>query len=272
MADRVYPSTRPAAPASAIPIGGGGNGGAPPTAVTAAPGMVKPQVYNPNRPPYRPQQYVHGRRARRKFCSCCCCLFWFILIILILALIVAIGGAAFWVLYRPHSPSFTVSNLRLAHLNLTSTADTAHISSAMNLTLATSNPNKKIQFFYEHFTLTILSGSNVVIANGSAPGFVSEAKGVKSMKLELKKSADLDAEEAKGLRSDLKKKRVAMKVKAETRVRVKIGKLKTKQVIVRVTCGGIHGTVPTGKTATVASTADSKCSVDIRFKIWKFTF
>uniref|UniRef100_A0A7N0VBC3 Late embryogenesis abundant protein LEA-2 subgroup domain-containing protein n=1 Tax=Kalanchoe fedtschenkoi TaxID=63787 RepID=A0A7N0VBC3_KALFE len=278
MADRVYPSTKPAAVPAAAAVangggaGGGANGVAPPPAVSVPPGAAKPQIYNPNRPPYRPQPYTQGRRARRKRCTCCCCLFWSILVILLLALVVAIAGAAFWVLYRPHSPAFTVSNFRLANLNLTSNADTSHLASAMNLTLSNSNPNKKISFFYDDFTLRVLSGSGVLIANGSAPGFPSAPKDANTMKLQLKNSADLDAESARDLKSDLKKKTLAMKVKAETKVRVKIGKMKTKKVIIRVTCVGIHGTAPTGKTATVLSTGDAKCSVDLRFKIWRFTF
>ncbi|CAM8955604.1 unnamed protein product [Rhodiola kirilowii] len=265
MADRVYPSTNPTAAAAAT------DGATPPT-VSAPPGATKPQLYNPNRQPYRPHPYTHDRRTRRKRCTCCCTLFWSILVILFLALIVAIAGAVFWVLYKPHSPKFTISNFRIANLNLTSTSDTSHLSSAMNLTLSSSNPNKKLSFLYSDFHISVLSNSGVLIANGSAPGFLSAPKDAESMKLELKNSADLDVESAKGLNSDLKKKSLAMKVKAETRARVKIGKMKTMKVIIRVTCEGISGTAPTGKTTTVASTAGAKCSVDFRFRIWRFTF
>lgn len=86
-------------------------------------------------------------------------------------------------------------------------------------------------------------------------------------------AGDLDAESVTNLRSDLKRKSgVSLKIQMDTRVKVKIGGLKAKKVGIRVSCDGIKGAVPKGKTPVMASTVDSKCKVDLRVKIWKWTF
>ena len=75
------------------------------------------------------------------------------------------------------------------------------------------------------------------------------------------------------LRSDLKRKTgVPMKVQMDTKVKVKMGNLKSKKVGIRVTCQGIRGVAPKSKSPSVVSVSDAKCEVDLRIKIWKWTF
>lgn len=74
------------------------------------------------------------------------------------------------------------------------------------------------------------------------------------------------------MKSNLKNKNsLPLKIQLDTKVKVKIGGMKTKKVGVRVKCDGIKATVPTGKTATAATTSKVKCKVDLRFKIWRWT-
>lgn len=83
----------------------------------------------------------------------------------------------------------------------------------------------------------------------------------------------VDAESVSQLRSDLKKKNgLPLEIVVDTKVVVKLEKLKSKKIGIRVTCDGIRGFVPKGKVASVASTANVKCKVDLRIKIWKWTF
>ncbi|KAJ6994686.1 hypothetical protein NC653_017478 [Populus alba x Populus x berolinensis] len=60
-----------------------------------------------------------------------------------------------------------------------------------------------------------------------------------------------------------------LKIEMDTKVKMKVGGLKTKKVGIRVTCDGIKGSIPKGKTPTVAVTAKSECKVDLRIKIWR---
>lgn len=117
--------------------------------------------------------------------------------------------------------------------------------------------------------------SSVEIGNGSIPAFVSEHKNqtvFKGVKVSMTQQY-IDADSVTGLRSDLKKKSgVPLKLILDTKVKVKMGKLKSKKVGIRVTCEDIKGVSPKGKSPSVANVSNSKCKVDLRIKIWKWTF
>ncbi|GMN36002.1 hypothetical protein TIFTF001_005676 [Ficus carica] len=268
MTDRVHPSSKPTA---------NGNGNVNGTVPAAAPnGATNPAATKPQlRQPYRPQpQYQHRRRRRSGRGICCCCCFWSILILLGLALLAAIAGAAVYVLYHPHRPQFTVTSLRIARLNLTTASDSSssHLTTLLNLTIASKNPNSHVIFFYDPFSLTCSSNS-VQIGNGTIPSFISDKKNETTFRTIVSASLDLDTDSTTSLRSDLKRKTgIPLEIQMDTKVRVKMENLKSKKVGIRVTCDGIKGVAPKGKTPTVATVSDAKCKVDLRIKIWKWTF
>ncbi|KDP34095.1 hypothetical protein JCGZ_07666 [Jatropha curcas] len=269
MSERVFPSSKPAANGTAA------NGTTAP-ATNPTPTANKSHLYNPTaRPPYRPQPHNRRRRSRSGRSICCCCCFWSLLILLLLILIAAIAGAALYILYRPHRPEFSIPSLRIHRLNLTTSADSSssHLSSLVNLTVISKNPNSHLTFFYDSFTLSSFS-NDVFLGNGTLPAYSLNKKNETSFRnVVVSGSNDLDAESVNTLRSDLKKKSgVTLKIELDTKVKVKMGGLKTKKVGIRVTCDGIKGVVPKGKSPTVAVTTGSKCKVDLRIKIWKWTF
>lgn len=267
MTDRVYPSAKP-------------NGTAPTAATAANPNAapVKNQMYNnPNRVPYRPTPTAYHRHNRRRCsgrrCFCMCC-FWSILIICILLLLAAIAGAIFYVLYHPQRPTFSVSSLKISNFNLTTSADdTTHLTTKLNLTLSTKNPNKKLIYNYNTISITALS-NQVVLAKGSFPGFTSSTNNITIIHSTLSMvSQVLDVDSVSSLKSDLKRKAgLPVTILMDTMVEVKMDKLKSKRVGIRVTCEGIHGSTPKGKAPAVASTNNAKCKVDLRIKILKWTF
>ncbi|KAF5467985.1 hypothetical protein F2P56_012183 [Juglans regia] len=263
MTDRVYPSSKPTS------INGTATAGVNNTTTPAAP--VKPQL----RQPYRhPPQYHNHRRRRSRRGLCCCCCFWSLLVFLVVTLLVSIAGVALYVIYHPQRPQFSVTSLRISKLNLTTTADSSsHVSSLLNLTLFSKNPNSQITFFYDPFVLSCLSSHSVQIANGSIPAFVSDKKNETTFRTILAASRDLDTDSVTALRSDLKRKNgVPMKIQMDTEVKVKLGGMKSNKVGIRVTCQGINGVAPKSKSPSVASVSASKCKVDLRIKIWKWTF
>ena len=84
---------------------------------------------------------------------------------------------------------------------------------------------------------------------------------------------ELDDTSAGKIKTALKSKNgLPLKIKLDTKVKAKIGALKTPKLGIRVICEGIKVTVPQGKSATTASTSNAKCKVDLRLKIWKWTF
>ncbi|KAF3647774.1 putative receptor-like serine/threonine-protein kinase ALE2-like [Capsicum annuum] len=262
MADRVYPAAKPATTngTAAAPATTGGDGGANP----AFPAN-KAQLYNAARPTYRP--VPPPRRKHRRSCCCCCCLFITFLIV-ILILLAAIAGAIFWVLYRPQRPSFSVSTLQVSQFNLTSTK----LASKFNLSIVARNPNKKISFLYDPINISFNSDDSE-IGSGSLPAFTHDTKNTTTLKTVVSSSGTtLDDSVISTLRSKLnKKKNLPLEIKLDTKVKVKIGSLKTTKVGIRVNCDGIKITVPSGKTPTKATTSDVKCKVDLRIKIWKWT-
>ncbi|XP_035539144.1 NDR1/HIN1-like protein 6 [Juglans regia] len=254
MTDRVFPSSKPAT-----------NGTAPAANETFP--ATKSQVYGATRPAYRPQP--HHRRRHSRSCWCSCCL-WFTLTIIFLLLLVAITGAIFYVVYRPHRPSFSVTSLKVSYLNVTSSST---LNSKLDLNINAKNPNKKLVFIYNPVTISILS-NDIDIGDGTVPSFVHGKKNTTLLKATITSSGrELDSESVATLKRGMKSnKGLPLKIKLETKVKAKMGGIKTPKIGIRVSCDGIKATVPSGKTAVTASTSNAKCKVDIRIKIWKWTF
>ncbi|VFQ60797.1 unnamed protein product [Cuscuta campestris] len=258
--DRVYKQNGAAATNGSVPV--------------PAP---NPATVYPLKPQYRPQQMVSGARHDRRRFSCCRCLccgcFWAVLILCVLLLL----GAAYYALFRPQRPEFSVSFLKISQFNLTTAASdgTTRLTAKLSLAISAHNPNKKISYTYDRISLTAISGG-IALANGSSPGFPSNTKNTTAIHSTLASiSQVLDSDSASELKTDLKKmkkKGLPIKILMDTRVMASQGKLKSKKIGIRVTCDGIHSQTPKGKTAAIAATSGSSCKVDLRIKIWKWTF
>ncbi|KAI3803361.1 hypothetical protein L1987_31512 [Smallanthus sonchifolius] len=232
-----------------------------PTAVGNGNPADKSQLYNSTRPVYRPQP----RRSSRS-CCCSCCL-WITFTIVVLIVIAAVAGGVFYVLYRPHRPSFSVSSLQVSQFNLTSSNQ---LNTKFNFTVTARNPNKKIVFYFNSVSVSIDS-NGVDVGDGSIPAFVMPKKNTTKLRT-IVSTTGQTVDDNTNLKSDLKnKKSLPLTIQLDTKVKVKIGSLKTKKVPIRVVCDGIKFTAPSGKTATTATTSDVKCKVDLRIKIWKWT-
>ncbi|KAL5757485.1 hypothetical protein ACOSP7_020096 [Xanthoceras sorbifolium] len=261
MADRVYPSAKPATNGAAA--GGGVVGGGANT--NPAFPATKAQIYGAARPAYRPQP-----RRHRRSCCCSCCI-WTTITVLLIVLLVAAAGVVLYFIYRPHRPTFSVSSLKVATLNLTSSST---LVAAINLNVTAKNPNKKVVYYYDPIAVSVTTDDDIAVGDDSFPAFTHRTKNTTLLKFAIKSSGGaLDDASASKLRSDLRSRNgVPLKIKLETKVKAKMGALKTPKIRIRVTCEGVKATAPTGKSATTASTANAKCKVDWRVKIWKWTF
>ncbi|WOG85581.1 hypothetical protein DCAR_0104772 [Daucus carota subsp. sativus] len=270
MTDRVYPSaTKP-------------NG----TATTTAPAATNhhnhhqplpvPPAKAPLRHPYRqnpPHPAPRHRRSRRTHFCCCFC--WSIFILLLLLTIAAIAAAIAYSIYRPQRPTFAFTSLKLSQFNLTTAADdSTTLTTKLNLTLSSTNPNKKLTFSYFPIQISAITTSEVQIGQSSFTNFTSSPKNITYIHTSLRSTSQvLDADSVASLRSDLKKKSgLPLKVLLDTKVVIKADNLKTKKLGIRIKCEGVHVTAPKGKSASVASVGKAKCKVDLRVKIWKWTF
>ncbi|CAO2209564.1 unnamed protein product [Urochloa humidicola] len=278
----------------------------PPAAAGGAPKMYQ-------RPIYRPQQGGAKRRRGGRSCpfSCCCCFFWTVLVILLLAFIAAVVGGAFYLLYRPHRPAFTLSAARVTRLSLSTSATAPALTDAIDVTLTAKNPNKKLVYFYDDFAVTAATAANAVpLGDASVPGFAHEAGNITVIKATVSASALAIDPTAS---SDIKKSgEFPITLDLETKAGVKVGGLKTKKIGIQVHCEGIKVTAPAppppakkkklakaaakapAPAAAAAAAAEAPepsaavddapappapaatvarvCSVRIRVKIWKWTF
>ncbi|KAF8388812.1 hypothetical protein HHK36_025492 [Tetracentron sinense] len=263
MTDRIHPSAKPTSnPPQTI---NGSNTNTNPSLPSS-----KPQQYGAPRPSYRPRP--KPRRNRR---SCCCvCFLWTTLLILALLLLTAIAGAVVWVLYRPQRPSFSITTLQISQFNITTSTDSSsHLNSKLDLTISAQNRNKKLVFLYDPFTVSVNS-NDVEVGNGSFPSFVHGTKNTTIIEASVSSVAqDLDTASVTSLKSDLNKNGgLPLKIKLDTKVKVKMGGLKSNKIGIRVSCDGIQSAVPKGKTPTTTEYSKRKCKVDLRIKIWKWTF
>jgi hypothetical protein len=202
-----------------------------------------PKMYQ--RPIYRPQQGA-AKRRRGRSCpfSCCCCFFWAVLVILLLAFIAAVVGGAFYLLYRPHRPAFTLSVARVTKLSLSSSATAPTLTDAVDFTLTAKNPNKKLVFFYDDFTVAAATAANAVpLGEATVPGFAHEAGNISVINGTVSASA-LTVDPA-AASSDIKKSgSFPITLDLETKAGVKVGGLKTKKIGILVHCDGVKVTAP----------------------------
>ncbi|GAB2216343.1 hypothetical protein Droror1_Dr00024115 [Drosera rotundifolia] len=275
--DRVHPTA--AAPPKPIPP--------PPKSINGgAPTKPAPGPYNPT-PRRRPTSYrpapPPSRSGRRGTCRrlCCLCFLYTLIALLCLILLAAVAGTIFYFLYHPKHPSFSVSSLLITTFNLSSPTSSSlypHVTSRLDLTILSKNPNSKlITFFYDPVTVSVSTEGAVDLGNSTVPGFVSVPGNVTVL------AASVDSDPAKGqdpesvsqLKADLGKNGFPVDVGLGTQVRVRIGRMRSKSVGIRVSCVGIRGFVPSpakkNGTAAAGETAQGKCKVDLRLKIWKFT-
>ncbi|CAN1837150.1 NDR1/HIN1-like protein 13 [Linum perenne] len=258
MAERVYPA-KPATATPPLP---------PPTTATAAFPATKSQLYGANRPAYRPQPQRKFRSRR----SCCCRLcFWTTLIFLSLILLAAIAGSAVYLIYRPHRPTFTVSGLKISALTVSSSSQ---LTSNIAVNITARNPNKNTVFVYDSVQVSVFSSKDgIELGSGEVPAFVHGKKNSTLLKVSIRGGQKLEDAAAGKLRKELKGRNgVGLRIVVDTKVKVKIGGMKTPKMAIRVSCDGVKASPSTGKSPTIGSVSGADCGVDLRVKIWKWTF
>lgn len=273
--DNHFPSSKPpsTAPPPPPPIPNGSSTNSKPNPLPPRQ-PIRQQLYSD---PRNQQQRRWQRPSNRRICCCCC--FWSILILLITLLVASLLAIGLYVVYQPRPPSFTVASLRIHRFNLTASPDSsaAHLSSLFNLTLITKNPNSQFVFDYEPLVLSVVTDPDAIfLGNGTIPAFSSGERNLTSFRgvvLTSTEARELDFGDGLGLKSDLKRRSgLDLKIVMDTKVEIRMGKLKSKRVGIRVSCGEIRGSLPKGKAVSMASTDKSKCKVDLRIKIWNWTF
>lgn len=232
MGDRAYvPASKP------VPVratNGTANGGGPPR---PAPPSMLPGGRVPPPPMYRPkpmQSRPPPRRPRRSARGwCCACCLWLTLVLVGLVFLGAIAAGVFYVVYRPRPPSFAVTSLRLAALNV---SDSDALSSRIEFTVTARNPNDKIAFAYGDMAASFSSGG-ADVGDGVVPGFLHQPGNTTVIRASASVSAEtIDPVQAAALRS---RKSHVMSAEMDAKVGFQIGRFKSKRISVRVNCAGV---------------------------------
>ncbi|CAH1451693.1 unnamed protein product [Lactuca virosa] len=273
MTDRVHPTSKPNGTGTTVR-----NPKLPPP-------PAKTQINNLNRLPYRPNlpNYQRKRRSGLRRCFCLCC-FWSVLVIILVLLLAGIAGCVLYLLYHPQPPTFSVTSLKISQFNLTTASDdTTRLTSKLNLTISTKNPNNKIVFYYDPIAITCLSEETQIATGSFGNSFTSSPNNITIIRSAISStSLLLETETVDRMRSDLKKKSgLPLKILLDTQATMKIESIKSKKVGIRIKCEGIHSLIPkkggvksnsSSSSVAAATVSDAKCEVDLRIKIWKWTF
>ncbi|GJN18582.1 hypothetical protein PR202_gb05754 [Eleusine coracana subsp. coracana] len=238
MGDRAYaPAAKP------VPVratnGAAANGGAGPPR-PAPPSMV-PGGRVPPPPMYRPkplQSRPPPRRPRRSARGWCCvsCL-WLIVVLVGLVFLGAVAAGVFYVVYHPQLPTFAVTSLRLASLNI---SDSDAVTSRIEFTVTARNPNDKIAFAYGDIAAAF-SADGGGIGDGVVPGFLHPPGNTTVVRAAATAEAlTVDPVQAAALRS---RKSHALLAQMDGKVGFQIGGFSSKRISVRVTCAGISASL-----------------------------
>ncbi|CAL9073094.1 unnamed protein product [Musa acuminata var. zebrina] len=222
----------------------------------------------PTSSPIKAQQHGLPHRSLapppRRRQRCCCCLSLTLLVGLVF--LAAIAAGVFYVCYRPERPSFSVSSLRLAALNL---SDADLLTSSLDLSVTARNRNQNFVFLYDDFTVSA-SSDGVAIGEGTIQGFAQGSDTATVLKATVSSTGrSLDPTEASRLR---KTKLYPLEIGLYTEASIKIGGFKSKRIGVRASCDGIEAAVTEANaTAAATTTGSARCKLKLRFDIWNWT-
>eukprot|EP00252_Welwitschia_mirabilis_P023120 TRINITY_DN6467_c0_g1_i1.p1 TRINITY_DN6467_c0_g1~~TRINITY_DN6467_c0_g1_i1.p1 ORF type:complete len:253 (+),score=-2.07 TRINITY_DN6467_c0_g1_i1:266-1024(+) len=249
MNDRVYPTSRPGGPPSAVSGGAGFN--------------TKGQMYSAALPTYRPRAPPPKRRRRSACSSCCICL---CLLIAILVILAGIAALVIWLWFRPQSPHFSVTSVQISRLNISRSETLAY---EINAKVSAVNPNKKVEFSYSDFEVDA-AVDNVELPQASIPGFLHGKKNTTVIKADLSGNGlQLQGSDAKRLESAVSKGKASMEMKLVTHVRIKFGSFRSGRVRVDVSCSAMSVRFTSGKKA-AAKDPNAKCNFKIKIKVFRW--
>ncbi|CAK7348621.1 unnamed protein product [Dovyalis caffra] len=187
---------------------------------------------------------------RRAFCT-------FITIFLLLAGLAVLIG---WLIYRPHKPQFTVVGAAIYDLNTTSPP---FISTSMQFTLVTRNPNRRVSIMYDKLTAYVSYRNQAITPPLVLPPLYHEKKSTVALSPVLGGAGvPVSVEVSNGLVMDEAYGVVALRVVVLGRLRWKAGVIKTGRYGVYVKCDIWVG-LKKGFVGQVPLLGSPQCKVDI---------
>ncbi|KAL3625727.1 hypothetical protein CASFOL_030256 [Castilleja foliolosa] len=172
------------------------------------------------------------RRSRRSCCRRCCC--FTLCLLLLLAVAAAVSTGVLYLVFRFKSPQYTVENLAIRGMNMTSSA---FVSPGFDVTIRADNPNRKVGIYYLRGSSVSVFFGDVKLSDGVLPAFYQQRKNVTELLTTLTGSdIILSGAVRTALRNAQNQRRVPFVVRTKVPVRIKVGSVKTWTIIVKVKC------------------------------------
>ncbi|KAL5572215.1 hypothetical protein UlMin_021812 [Ulmus minor] len=195
-------------------------------------------------PPYKPST------ARRGICSC-------------LAIFLLLAGATaliLWLVYRPQKPKFTVVGAAIYDLN---TSSPPLISTTIQFTIVTRNPNKRVSIYYDKFYAFVTYRNQAITPQLMLPPLFHETRTTVAMSPVLGGQAvAVSPEVVNGLAVDEAYGVVGLRVVLVGRIRWKAGAIKTAHYGVYVKCDVLVG-LKKGVVGQIPLLGSPGCKVDV---------
>lgn len=232
MADRVHPSNtaeevaqKPAPPVGDKPV---------PPPGTYVVQIPKDQIYRIP-PPENAAKYNKYSRRKPRRNPCCVCLCWILGLFTLLIVLTAIAAGILYLVFRPESPNYSVENLSINGLNLSSSSQA--ISPEFDVTVRAENPNDKIGIYYEKGSSVKVYYSGINLCNGVLPAFYQPSNNVTIFQTALTgPGVVLSSTDYQTLMNQQREGKVPFKLKLRVPVKLKVGSVKSWTITVKVSC------------------------------------
>ncbi|KAL7152023.1 hypothetical protein ABFS83_04G069900 [Erythranthe nasuta] len=171
-------------------------------------------------------------KNRRSCCRRCCCFTLCFLVLLVVA--AAVSAGVLYLVFRFKSPKYTVTDLAIKDMNLTSAAP---ISPGFDVTIRAENPNGKVGIYYVKGSAVSIFYNDVNLGNGVLPVFYQPRKNVTVMQTALTGSGLLLGGTVKtALRNSQEQGMIPFVVRTKVPVKIEVGSVKTWKITVKVKC------------------------------------
>lgn len=152
-------------------------------------------------------------------------------------MLLGITAGVLYLVFRPEAPKYSIQQINIRGINLTSPSSTAASSPVFDVTVKADNPNNKIGISYEKESSAEIFYNNVILCNGVMPTFYQPSNNVTVFKTVLEGSGiKLNNENRRALLKAQTKRKVPLIVKLRAPVKIKVGSVKTWKITVKIDC------------------------------------
>ncbi|CAN7038162.1 unnamed protein product [Brassica rapa subsp. trilocularis] len=196
--------------------------------------IPKEQIYRiPPPENARRYEYLSRRKPNRSACRRCCC--YSLAALLVLATLAAALVGIFFLVFRPHKPTFSVSEVSVAGINLTSS--TSLISPLIEVKVRSENVNEKLGLIYGGGSAAEIFYDGAKLGDGEFTAFDQPAENVTVTVTTLRGSRiQLTSSRLEDLKESEKKGKVPFDLRIKAPFKFKVSAVTMWTMAVTVDC------------------------------------